>query len=59
MTLAFNEFYLLQNAIWALLVTIVKYLVATLAMVTTVKVNATVMKFTVTQLLDVKVHSKY
>lgn len=59
MTLAFNKFYLLQNAIWALLVTIVKYLVATLAMVTTVKVNATVMKFTVTQLLDVKVHSKY
>lgn len=43
----------------ALLVTIVTFLVATLTMAITVKVNVTVMKITVNQPLDVKVHSEY
>lgn len=43
----------------ASLVPTVKFLVATLAMATIVKVNVTVLKFTVTQLLDVKVNTDY
>lgn len=39
----------------ALLVPTVTFLVATLAMAAIVKVNATVLKFIVTRLLDVKV----
>lgn len=53
--LIFLSFILLQNAMWASLVLSVTFLVATLAMAAIIKVNATVLKFTVIQLLDVKV----
>lgn len=53
--LIFLSFILLQNAMWASFVLSVTFLVATLAMAAIIKVNATVLKFTVIQLLDVKV----
>lgn len=54
----FNIIYLIvQNAMWASLVSTVPFLVDILAMATNAKVYATVLKLTVTQLLDVKVNS--
>lgn len=54
----FNIIYLIvQNAMWASLVSTVPFLVDILAMATNVKVYVTVLKLTVTQLLDVKVNS--
>lgn len=52
---AYFSFILLQDAMRALLVPTVTFLVATLPMAAIVKVNATVLKFIVTRLLDVKV----
>lgn len=54
----FNIIYLIvQNAMLASLVSTVPFLVDILAMATNVKVYVTVLKLTVTQLLDVKVNS--
>lgn len=54
----FNIIYLiLQNAMLASLVSTVQFLVDILAMAAIVKVNVTVLKLTVTQLLGVKVNT--